>query len=189
MIEIGDKVVSAELILKKFCCDLKRCKGQCCVEGNAGAPLEKDEIERLRKGYSAYKEYMSAEGRSVIERVGFYEKDIDGDIVTPLIEELDCAYSYTEKGVTKCAVERAFLEGRLDFRKPISCYLYPLREVHFSNGMTGLQYHEWDVCKGAEELGQKLGVPVYRMLKDPITERYGKEFFDALEQVEKELTE
>lgn len=187
MIEIGNKVVSAELILKKFCCDLSRCKGMCCVEGDSGAPLEPSELKALRKHYKSYSQFMQPEGREVVKKTGFSDRDPDGDIVTPLIAGRQCAYSYVEDGVTKCAVEKAFQLGLTDFRKPVSCHLYPLREVKFSNGTIGLQFHEWDVCKAATALGEKLGIPVYRMLREPITARYGAEFFDALEQVEKLL--
>lgn len=187
MIEIGDKIVSAELILKKFCCDLSKCKGTCCVEGDSGAPLEKDEIKQLKKYFPLYKDFMTTTGWEVIKKDGFYIKDKDGDLVTPLIQNKECAYSFQEDGVTKCAVEKAFLEGKCPFRKPISCYLYPLREVKLSNGTLGLQFHEWDVCEGATALGEKIGLPVYKMLKDPIIQRYGKEFYDALEMVDEEI--
>jgi len=188
MIEIGDKVVSAELILKKFCCDLSRCKGTCCVEGDSGAPLEPSEVKALRKYYKVYSKFMTADGRNVISKTGYSTKDPDGDIVTPLVNNSECAYSYKEDGVTKCAVEKAFLDGLTDFRKPISCHLYPLREVKFSNGTVGLQFHEWEVCEGAAALGEKLGLPIYRMLREPIISRYGAEFYDALQEVEKFLT-
>jgi len=187
MIEIGNKIVSAELILKKFCCDLLKCKGTCCVEGDSGAPLEEDETKQLSQEYDSYKDYMTKSGRDVIKKCGFSVKDEEGDLVTPLIHNRECAYSYLEDGVTKCAVEKAFLEGKSNFRKPISCYLYPLREVKFSNGTVGLQFHEWEVCEGAKTLGEKLGLPVYKMLKEPITQRYGAEFYEALQAVEQEL--
>ena len=166
MIEIDDKIVSLDLLRECFACDLSRCKGICCVEGNAGAPLEIEEVATLEAQYETYKPYMTPEG-------------IDAE----------CAYSYTENGVTLCAVERAFREGRCSFRKPISCHLYPIRVVRFSNGSLGLNYHRWEVCRPAVECGRRLGIPVYKALREPIVRRFGEEFYRALEAAEEFLHE
>ena len=141
MIEIDDKIVSLDLLRECFACDLSRCKGICCVEGNAGAPLEIEEVATLEAQYETYKPYMPPEGIAAVERQGFMVVDDEGDYTTPLVGDAECAYSYTENGVTLCAVERAFREGRCSFRKPISCHLYPIRVVRFSNGTLGLNYH------------------------------------------------
>lgn len=145
MIEIDDKIVSADLLRECFACDLTQCKGICCVEGNAGAPLEADEVETLEREYAAYRPYMTPEGIEAVERQGFMVVDDDGDYTTPLVNDAECAYSRNENGVTLCAIEKAWLEGKTPFRKPISCHLYPIRLVHFSNGSIGLNYHRWSV--------------------------------------------
>ena len=145
MIEIDDKIVSADLLRECFACDLERCKGICCVEGNAGAPLEDDEPDILEREYPAYKPYMTAAGIAAVERQGFMVVDSDGDYTTPLVDDAECAYAYEENGVTLCAIEKAWAEGRTAYRKPISCHLYPIRLVRFSNGTVGLNYHRWSV--------------------------------------------
>ena len=137
MIEIDDKIVSADLLRECFACDIAQCKGICCVEGNAGAPLEADEVEILEREYPNYKPYMTAEGIESVERQGFMVVDEDGDLTTPLVDDAQCAYTYTENGVTLCAIEKAWAEGKTPFRKPISCHLYPIRVMRFSNGTVG----------------------------------------------------
>lgn len=184
MIEIDGKIVSTDIITTKFLCDLTRCKGICCVEGNAGAPLEVDEARVLADEYENYRPYMSGQGVSEVERQGFAILDDDGDLVTPLVGDAECAYSYSENGVTLCAVEKAWAEGLTTFRKPVSCHLYPIRVVRFGNGTMGLNYHRWAVCDGAKTLGQEKGVPMYRMLRDAIERRFGEEFYRALEAAE-----
>ena len=189
MIEIDDKIVSLDLLRECFACDLGACKGACCVEGNAGAPLEMDEVDTLEEEYENYKPYMTAEGIAEVERQGFMVVDADGDYTTPLVGDAECAYSYCENGVTLCAVERAWAEGKTSFRKPVSCHLYPIRVVRFSNGTVGLNYHRWYVCAGARMCGKKQGVPVYRSLREAIVRRFGEEFYKALECAEEYLKE
>lgn len=189
MIEIDDKIVSLDLLRESFACDLGACKGACCVEGNAGAPLEMDEVDILEEEYENYKPYMTPEGIAEVERQGFMVVDADGDYTTPLVGDAECAYSYCENGVTLCAVERAWAEGKTTFRKPVSCHLYPIRVVRFSNGTVGLNYHRWDVCAGARVCGKRLGIPVYRSLREPIIRRFGEEFYKALECAEEYLKE
>lgn len=184
MIEIDDKIVSADLLRECFACDIARCKGICCVEGNAGAPLEPEEVETLEREYPAYKPCMTPAGIEAVERQGFMVVDNDGDLTTPLIDGAECAYTYRENGITLCAIEKAWQEGRTAFRKPISCHLYPIRLVRFSNGSTGLNYHRWEVCSAARDCGSKLGIPVYRALREPIVRRFGEEFYKALEAAE-----
>ena len=184
MIEIDDKIVSADLLRECFACDIAQCKGICCVEGNAGAPLEIDEVEILEKEYPRYKPYMPPAGIEAVERQGFMVVDTDGDYTTPLVDDAECAYAYCDNGVTLCAIEKAWLEGRTPFRKPISCHLYPIRLVQFSNGTVGLNYHRWSVCASARRCGAKLGLPVYKALKEPIVRRFGQAFYEALEAAE-----
>lgn len=184
MIEIDDKIVSLDLLRECFVCDLGRCKGICCVEGNAGAPLEIEEVDTLEEEYDNYKPYMKPAGVEAVERQGFMVVDDDGDYCTPLIDDAECAYSFEENGVTYCAIERAYREGRCSFLKPVSCHLYPIRLVRFSNGTVGLNYHRWSICRDAVECGRKLGVPVYKALREPIVRRFGEEFYKALEVAE-----
>lgn len=184
MIEIDDKIVSADLLREGFLCDLSRCKGICCVEGNAGAPLDLDEADVLEAEYPNYRPYMTAEGIAAVERQGFMVVDEEGDYTTPLVDDAECAYAYRENGVTLCAIEKAWMEGRTPFRKPISCHLYPIRLMPFSNGTIGLNYHRWSVCEGARECGRRAGVPVYKSLREAIVRRFGESFYHQLEEAE-----
>lgn len=185
MIEIDDRIISEDILLESFCCDVTKCRGECCVEGNSGAPLDLDEVDILEQEWENYKPYMTEQGVEVIERDGFMVVDQEGDYTTPLINDSQCAYSFEENGITFCAVERAFREGKTGFKKPISCHLYPIRLINFSNGSVGLNYHRWSVCSSAVECGKKLNMPVYMALKEPLVRRFGEEFFDALQQAQK----
>lgn len=185
MIEIGDTIVSAELFTAKFCCNLTACHGECCVEGNSGAPLDIQEIESLEEEYENYKPFMKDEGIAAIQEQGVAVLDEDGDLTTTLIDGAECAYSIEENGTTWCAIEKAWSLGKTQYRKPISCHLYPIRLVKFNNGTTGLQYHRWDICRAAELLGTQKGEPLFRTLREPLIRRFGEQYFDALEQVYK----
>lgn len=184
MIEIDGKIVSDDILTECFACDIARCKGECCVDGNSGAPLEMEEADILEEEYGNYKPYMTPEGIESVERQGFMVIDCDGDYTTPLVDDAECAYSYRENGITLCAIEKAFREGKCSFRKPISCHLYPIRLINLSNGTIGLNYHRWNVCSSACENGRKLGIPVYKSLREPIIRRFGEEFYKALECAE-----
>ncbi|MCH5334901.1 MAG: DUF3109 family protein [Alistipes sp.] len=184
MIEIDGKIVSTDILTEHFCCDLDGCRGECCVDGNAGAPLEQEEAVVLRTEYANYRPYMTSKGIEAVERDGFAVIDCDGDLTTPLVDNAECAYSYNEGGITLCAVERAWREGRTLFRKPVSCHLYPIRLVNFSNGTIGLNYHRWSVCAPARICGRKSGLPVYRAVKDALVRRFGEDFYKALECAE-----
>ena len=189
MIEIDDKIVSTDILSECFACDLGKCKGICCVEGDAGAPLEIDEVDILEEEYPNYAPYMTAEGRAEVERQGFMVVDSDGDYTTPLVDNAACAYAFEEDGVTFCAIERAYREAKCSFLKPISCHLYPIRVKQFRNGSYGLNYHRWAVCSSARECGKKLGVPVYKALREPIVRRFGEEFYRSLECAEELMKE
>lgn len=184
MIEIDGKIVSDDILTECFACDIARCKGECCVDGNSGAPLEMEEADILEEEYENYKPYMTPEGIESVERQGFMVVDCDGDYTAPLVDDAECAYSYRENGITLCAIEKAFREGKCSFRKPISCHLYPIRLINLSNGTIGLNYHRWNVCSSACENGRKLGIPVYKSLREPIIRRFGEEFYKALECAE-----
>lgn len=190
MIEIEGNIVSEEILTTRFCCDIAVCRGECCVEGNAGAPLEAEEVDILEAEYAAYKPYMKPQGIDAVTKEGFFVVDSDGDLTTPLIGDAECAFSYADsKGVTLCAIEKAWLEGKTTFCKPISCHLYPIRLIQFDNGTVGLNYHRWSVCRPAELLGQRESIPLYKALKDPIIRRFGEGFFDALAAAEQYLNE
>lgn len=189
MIQIDDKIISTEILTTKFCCDLSHCKGICCVEGNAGAPLEAEEVDILEEEYETYRPYMKPEGIKAIKQQGFMVIDEDGDYTTPLINDAECAYSFEENGITYCAIERAYNEGTCSFLKPISCHLYPIRLVTFNNGTIGLNYHRWSVCHDALTFGKEKGIPLYRMLKAPLIRRFGDDFFEALCAAEQYLNE
>lgn len=184
MFEIEGNIVSEDLLRECFACDLGRCKGICCVEGNAGAPLDEEEVPLLEEQYPNYKPCMTPEGIAAVEAQGFAIRDDDGDLTTPLVDDAECAYSYQENGITLCAVEKAFREGKTSFHKPISCHLYPIRLTHFSNGTVGLNYHRWSVCAPARTCGRRLAMPLYKALREPIVRRFGEEFYQALEAAE-----
>ncbi len=187
MLLIDDKIVSLDLLRVHFCCDLAQCRGICCVEGNAGAPLEAEEVDLLEQEYEAYKPYLKPEGIEAIERQGFMVVDRDGDYTTPLINDAECAYSFQENGITFCAIERACKEGKTSFLKPISCHLYPVRLSVFSNGSIGLNYHRWEVCSAALSLGRQKGIPVYQAVREALIRRFGEEFYQQLEEADRFL--
>lgn len=188
MIQIDDKLLSFDIFEKHFCCDLPKCLGTCCVHGQSGAPLESSEVELLKQEISIIEHYLKPSGREAIRKLGVAVNDLDGDIVTPLIDDEECAYSYEDNGVTFCAIEKAWIEGKVKFRKPISCHLYPIREKKYST-FTALNYDQWSICQPARELGEQLGLPVYKFLKEPIIRAYGESFFMELEAAAKLLEE
>ncbi|MCC8088909.1 MAG: DUF3109 family protein [Rikenellaceae bacterium] len=182
MIEIDDKLVTTEIFSVNFLCDLAKCKGICCVEGNSGAPLEEEEVEILEAEFSKYAPYMKEEGIRAVHEQGFMVVDEDGDLTTPLIDNAECAYVCVKDGVTFCAIERAYLNGDTLFHKPISCHLYPVRVAKFSNGTYGLNFHRWSVCSDAIKNGKEKGIPVFRMLREPLIRKFGQEFYGKLEE-------
>lgn len=182
MIIIQDTLISEDLFEEHFVCDLSACKGACCVEGDSGAPVEEEERALIEQSYEAAKEYMIPEGIAVIERDGLFVVDDDGDLVTPLVsEKAACAFvHYSENGTALCALETAWKAGKSEFRKPISCHLYPIRLTTLMD-YTGLNYHRWPICAPACECGSKLKVPVFRFLKDSIIRKFGEAYFEELE--------
>lgn len=179
MIIIGDKLISEDIFTVKFCCDLKACLGTCCVEGDSGAPLDYTEVEHLEQNFAAAREYMPEHNIKAVDQQGFAVKDADNDLVTPLYNNAECAYSYKQDGITFCAYERAYLEGKTKWRKPISCHLYPIR-VSQVGIYTALKLHKWQVCRQAFILGRKKGIPAYIYLEQPLVARFGQEFYDEL---------
>jgi hypothetical protein len=185
MIIIDNTIISDHLLEVRFCCDLAACKGACCVEGDAGAPLEEDEISEIEDYIDDIKPYMTPEGKDVIEQNGVFDYDSDGELVTPLVNDNECAFVYFEKEIAFCAIEKAWNEKKIKFQKPISCHLYPVR-LGKLNDMTAVNYHQWDVCKPAVIKGDRLGLPVYKFLKDPLTRKFGEEWYQKLEDIARE---
>lgn len=182
MIDIDGKIVATDILTEEFCCDLSVCKGECCVEGDSGAPLDIEEVDLLEQEWDNYKDYMTPEGVEAIEQQGFMVVDVDGDYTTPLVDGAECAYAFKENGITFCAIERAYREGKTSFLKPISCHLYPIRVKRFSTGDYGLNLHRWNICKCAFECGKKQGVKVYKALEEPLVRAFGIEFYEQLSQ-------
>jgi hypothetical protein len=186
--EIDDKLVSAEIFEKNFVCNLNACKGECCIAGDAGAPVEKDEIEVMRKVYPTVKKYMTAKGIEEVDKTDVYVLDEDLEFVTPLIDGVgECAFVYFDnQKIAKCAIEAAYNAGEIDFQKPVSCHLYPIRVSNLTNHVA-VNYNRWSVCKPACKLGDELKVPVYKFLQKPIERKFGKEFYQQLEIAAKEF--
>lgn len=184
MIQIDDKVVSSEILKNKFCCDITQCKGLCCVHGSSGAPLTKKEGAILERILPKVTPYMVPEGIKAVKQQGTSVIDADNDLVTPLVDDKECAYVVFENGIAICAIEKAWLDKKVDFRKPISCHLYPIRVKEYPT-FTALNYDVWDVCAPARKLGENNGLPVYRFLKDALIRAYGNDFYNQLEEAEK----
>jgi hypothetical protein len=183
MLQIGDKVVSLELLEEKFICDLDQCKGQCCVDGESGAPLEEGEKELIEKNYPVFKKYLRKESIESIEKQGYTVIDRDGETVTPLLDGEECVYAIFENGIAKCAIEKAYFDKKITFRKPISCHLYPIRLKNLYDNIEAVNYHKWSVCEPARELGCKKNVVVYKFLKDALVRRYGIDWYNELDEV------
>lgn len=180
MIAIDDTIVSENLFDQKFVCDLNACKGQCCVDGDSGAPLEEDELSILKNVLNKVKPYLPEEGRNAIEQQGVYVVDEEGDYTTPLVKGKHCAYVFFEKDIAKCAIEKAFNEGEITFKKPVSCHLYPVRITKYKD-YDAVNYHRWEICSPACKNGKKLNVPVFRFLKEPLVRKYGDDWYKKLE--------
>lgn len=187
LVEIDDKIVSTQVFDKKFVCDLNACKGACCIEGDAGAPLTFEEVSTLEDDLETIKPYMREDGVKAVEATGVFYMDEDNEPVTTLVNGGECAFVYfDEKGITKCAVEAAYLDGKTTFKKPISCHLYPIR-VKKLNEYQALNYDKWSICEPACACGDALNVPVFRFLKEPLIRAFGDDFFKELEAVDAEL--
>jgi len=181
MIQIEDTLVSFDLVERCFICDLSQCKGACCVEGDAGAPLEQRELPILQKLVPVVWDDLSPEARKVIKKQGVAYIDEGGDTVTSLVNEKDCVFTcYDSDGICKCAIEKAYREGKTDFYKPISCHLYPVRIRRYET-FSAVNLDRWSICKAAEILGKKEGLPAYKFLKEPLIRKFGKEWYDYLE--------
>jgi hypothetical protein len=192
MIAIDNVLVSDEVVEEQFVCDLRKCKGGCCEDGDAGAPLNVDELDELINAYEAVKPYMTSEGIREIEKVGKYVYDREFGWVTPTINGQICAYGYRDKqGIVKCAIEQAYNDEKISWKKPISCHLFPIRLKKSKDGQTEYMNYEprEDLCAAACKLGKKLKVPTYIFLKEAIIRKYGEDFYATLEATAKYMEE
>ncbi len=180
MIAIDKYLVSEDLLDEQFVCDLNKCKGACCVEGDEGAYLTEDEADTLDDIYEDVKEFLTPEGRAAIEEQGKYVLNTEGAMRTTLIDGKACAYIRYENGISFCGIERAWEKGEVDFRKPVSCHLYPVRTKDLGD-YQAVNYETWEICADACVLGQSLKVPVYKYLKEPLIRALGEEFYNTLE--------
>lgn len=180
MIILDNAVISDDIKEQFFTCDLDKCKGACCVEGDLGAPLEEDELAIIDDILDKVKPYLSEEGRAAIAAHGPYLLDEEGDYSTTTVNNKECAFAiYDDRGVLKCGIEQAHLDGKIEFKKPISCHLYPIRITKYDH-YDALNYDRWDICSAACVLGEHLGMPVYKFLEDALTRKYGKAWYAEL---------
>ncbi|MEE1316497.1 MAG: DUF3109 family protein [Prevotella sp.] len=209
IIEIKDTLVSMDIITEEFCCDLEACKGKCCIIGDAGAPVSMDEVMELENVLDEVWDDLSASAQAVIDKQGVVYTDQEGDLVTSIVNGKDCVFTYyddltlslpdanggerqcTIPNCCLCATEKAFRAGRTSWCKPISCALYPIRVKELKNGLTALNYHQWDICADGRRKGRELHMPVYKFLREPLIRRFGQEWYDELclvaEEVKKQM--
>jgi len=175
IVEIGDCLVSEDVFMEYFACDYEKCKGKCCIAGEYGAPLKEEELEPLENNYPVFSKLMSERGRAAVDSKGFFEIDIEDDIVTPVVPGTEeCAYAHFEGDNCLCAIERCKLP------KPISCKLYPIRVTNLTGGGKALNVHHWNICADAFEKGKKEGIRVYQFLREPLIDAFGDDFYDAI---------
>ncbi len=187
MFQLGKTIVSEDIIEKDFICNLSACKGACCVDGDAGAPLDKEEAEILKNIYPRVKPFLRKEGRKAIENQGTSIITKGGEIETPLINGGDCAYViFDEKKIALCGIEEAYNQGEIKWKKPVSCHLYPVRVKDYSE-FSAVNYHRWQICDDACMLGKELQVPVYKFVKEALIRKFGEDWYTELEKVAKGL--
>lgn len=198
ILQVGQVLISSDILTEQFCCDLEQCKGVCCVEGDAGAPVTPDEIGELEASLDAVWPDLSASAQAVIDRQGVAYTDQEGDLVTSIVRGKDCVFTYygvieepeTAHSISDCclcALEKACRSGKTTFMKPISCALYPIRAKAFDGGYVGLNYNRWKICEPAREKGRQLGLPLYRFLEGPLKRRFGEAWYQELCDVAAEL--
>ena len=192
IIDVAGVLISSDIITERFCCDLEHCKGACCVEGDAGAPVTLDEIGEIEDALDVVWDDMTASAQAVVDKQSVAYSDPEGELVTSIVNGKDCVFTYYDNleisaarisHCCLCALEKACRAGRTQFVKPISCALYPIREKNFGNNLIGLNYHRWEVCRDAVEKGKALGLPVYKFLKEPLIRRFGEAWYEELCEV------
>lgn len=182
MLQIQDTLVSLDIVERFFICDLGKCLGECCIEGDAGAPITREEYDKIKEILPEIWDDLMPQAKKVIEEQGVGYIDEEGDLVTQIVDGRNCVFTcYGEGGMCQCAIEKAYRAGRIDFYKPISCHLYPLRLQELSR-YTAVNFHRWKICKAAEVLGRAKGVRLYQFLKEPLTRRFGEAWYAELEQ-------
>ncbi len=180
MLQIQNTLVSLDLAEQFFCCDLDSCRGECCIEGDAGAPITDNERREIERILPEIIDDMIPAGRREVEENGVAYVDEEGDLVTTIVDGRNCAFTcYGPDGLCLCAIEKACREGRIDFLKPSSCHLYPLRLTEYPT-FTAVNYHRWKICRPAEALGRRLGIRLYQFLREPLIKRFGQEWYDEL---------
>lgn len=187
LLQVGDVLLSPDIITERFCCDLASCKGACCVEGDAGAPVTLDEIGKIEDSLDTVWPDMPARAQAVVDRQGVAYSDPEGELVTSIVDGRDCVFTCHEDGICLCLLEKAYRTGRSEFCKPISCALYPIREKRLANGLVSLNYHRWSVCGAARRKGAELNLRVYEFLKEPLIRRFGSAWYDELTATVAEL--
>jgi len=186
VLQIEDTIISRDVFEQKFKCDLEKCKGNCCVYGDSGAPLEEEEVQILDKIHPIIKPYLRTEGMLAIQEIGTSMVDKDGDMVTPLIHQKECAYTQLKDGIYLCAIEAAYFDKKIRFRKPISCHLFPVRTKSYKD-FTSVNYEKWNICRDARVLGEKNELSVFNFLKDSLVRKFGVPWFRKLNIAAKEL--
>ena len=186
MFQLGKTIVSEDILEKEFVCNLSACKGACCVDGDAGAPLSLEETAMLDRIYPKVKPFLRKEGIAAIEAQGKWTIDAEGELETPLIDEKDCAYVIYDRTTALCGIEQAYNQGLIDFKKPVSCHLYPIRVKDFSE-FAAVNYDKWEICDDACSLGKELEVPVYKFVKEALIRKFGIDWYTELEKVAAEL--
>ena len=183
MFQIGKTIVSEEIIEKDFMCNLSACKGACCIDGEAGAPLSKEETTILKDIYPKVKPFLREKGIKAIEAQGVFVKTEFGDLETPLIDGADCAYViFDKKGTALCGIEEAYNQGEISWKKPVSCHLYPIRVKDYSE-FSAVNYDRWDICDDACALGKELQIPIYKFVKEALIRKFGEDWYLELEKV------
>jgi len=193
MIAIQDKLVSDDIVKEAFLCDLNACKGACCWEGDFGAPITKEEEHKIEAIYSEVAPYLTEAGKQCIEENGISQRYVDQDrtiLGTPILKSGACAFMTYKNGIAQCGIEAAFLDKKIDYRKPISCHLYPIRVLSQPElGFEALNYDRWDICKAACANGKKEKLPVYKFAKNALVRKYGLEFYEELDAAATHLKE
>lgn len=183
MFQLGKTIVSENILSKDFACNLSACKGACCVDGDAGAPLDNEETQQLQSIYPKLKSYLRPEGIEAIENQGVFVTTEDGEFETPLIDGADCAYViFDEHKTALCGIEEAYNQGDIDWKKPVSCHLYPVRVKDYSE-FSAVNYHKWHICDDACSLGKELQIPIYKFVKEALIRKFGAQWYEELEKI------
>jgi hypothetical protein len=181
MIVVENTIISDIITEKHFCCDITKCQGACCIEGDAGAPLESKEVDYLISHFEKIKPYMTVSAVSVVEDSGVFDYDSEGNYVTPLLNNKECVFLYYEDKIAKCCIEKAFFEKKINFQKPVSCHLYPIRITEYTE-FKAINYHQWHICDAAIPNGKKTNLLIYQFLKEPLIRKFGKKWYKKLEK-------